>query len=128
MQAITNVKLIQVSGMVCIFASSLDVLLVVWFVYSLEVKPANSAFKKGIKFMVSDLVHSETLSDLLDVVVLSSIGVFQVLRNLIRAYLHLRGFILIHFCQRRVAPQHEKLLRFFLVLNSVNRNYFIYVI
>ena len=127
MEPIRDVKLVQIFGVMGVLAGTFYVLLIIWLVYSLVVKPADSAVEEWVKFVVRDLISSKAEPYLLNIVVLYSRRVLHVLWNLKGAYVHLRWFKIVNFGQGRVSPLHEKLFCFRLVLYRVDRSHFIHI-
>lgn len=127
MEPIRDVKLVQIFGVMGVLSGTFYVLLVIWLVYSLVVKPADSAVEEWVKFVVRDLISSKAEPYLLNIVVLYPRRVLHVLWNLKGAYVHLRRFKIVNFGQGRVSPLHEKLFCFFLVLYRVDWSNFIHI-
>ena len=127
MESICDVKLVQIFGVMDVLPSAFYVLLVIWLVYSLVVKPADGAVEERVKFVVCDPICSKAEPYLLNIVVLYSRRVLHVLWNLMCAYLHLRRFKIVNFGQGRVSPLHEKLLCFRLVFYCMDWSHFIHI-
>ena len=127
MEPIRDVKLVQIFGVMGVLAGTFYVLLVIWLVYSLVVKSADSAVEEWVKFVVRDLISSKAEPYLLNIVVLYSRRVLHVLWNLKGAYVHLRLFKIVNFGQGRVSPLHKKLFCFRLVFYRVDRSNFIHI-
>jgi hypothetical protein len=127
MEPIRDVKLVQIFGVMGVLAGTFYVLLVIWLVYSLVVKSADSAVEEWVKFVVRDLISSKAEPYLLNIVVLYPRRVLHVLWNLKGAYVHLRRFKIVNFGQGRVSPLHEKLFCFRLVLYRVDWSNFIHI-